>query len=407
MKDQDIIYDWNTIENQPLITRKNIEFHDETLRDGIQSPSVVDPDIDSKISLVHLMEDLGINSVNIGLPGAGKRAYMDVYDLASDIVNSRLKIIPTCAARTIISDIEPIVEISQKVGKKIEVMTFIGSSPIRQYTENWDVDFLLKTSEQAIKFSVKNNLPTTYVTEDTTRSKPEVLEKLFKHVINLGAKRLILCDTVGHATPDGLTRLINFTQSIIKETGEDIKIDWHGHNDRALALPNALSAIEAGADRIHGTALGIGERVGNTSLDQLLVNLKLLKILDRDLSKLIIYCDLASKATHVPIPKNYPVVGSDAFRTGTGVHASAIIKAKTKGDDWLADRIYSGVPASFFGLKQKIEISHMSGESNVIYYLKERGIEPKDEVVKKILDFAKKSNRTLTKDEVLLLINEK
>lgn len=409
VQESDLIYDWNSVEKSTTLSPKQkYVFMDETLRDGIQSPSVVDPSIADKIRFVELSSDLGIHHIDIGLPGAGPRAVEDCKILAEVIRDSKLPIKACCAARTHVNDVKPIIDISQEVGIEIEVMAFIGSSPIRAYAENWDLDLMLKRSAEAIDLAVANNLPITYVTEDTTRSKPEVLDTLFRNAIEHGAHRLCLCDTVGHVTPDGVRNLIKFTRNIIKAMGRnDVGIDWHGHNDRGLGVVNSIFAIEYGADRIHGTALGLGERVGNAALDQILLNLKLLGELEhQDLSKLLLWCKLASAATHVPIPPQYPLAGSDAFRTATGVHAAAIIKAEKKGDSWLADRIYSGVPAGMFGKEQEIEIGHYSGESNVVYWLTSRGFEAKPDVVKGLMAAAKRGNRVLTNDEIRQVLKD-
>src|SRR5690606_32925160 len=380
----------------------------ETLRDGIQSPSVVDPAIDDKLRIVDLANDLGIDTMDIGLPGAGKRAVEDVTTIAEHIRDAKLRVKASCAARTHVNDIQAIVDISQKVGIEIEVLCFIGSSPIRQYAEDWDLARMMKLSADAIDLGRKYNLPVAYVTEDTTRSRPEVLTKLFTNAVEHGASRLIICDTVGHVTPDGIRNLLKFTRNVLDGMGRpDVGIDWHGHNDRGLGVVNSIFAIEYGADRIHGTALGLGERVGNAALDQVMLNLKLLgELPDHDLSKLLLWCKVASRACHVPIPPQYPLAGSDAFRTATGVHAAAIIKAERKGHHWLADRIYSGIPAGMFGREQEIEIGHYSGESNVIYWLQKRGHEPARELVQAILGAAKRGNRVLTDDEVNQIIKE-
>ena len=366
----DLIYDWNEVRRRGPVVQKEPEFDDETLRDGIQSPSVVDPTLEDKLSILHLQNNLGITSSNIGLPGASQRAREDVLRLAKEVADQRMKIRVNCACRTLIQDIEPIVEVSQEAGVPIEVCTFIGSSPIRQFAESWDVDHILRTSEKAIQFAVKQGLDVSYVTEDTTRSSPRDLDRLFRHAISLGVKRLVICDTVGHATPDGIANLVSWTKNLIAGIGEEIKIDWHGHNDRGLAVTNAIFALEAGADRVHGTCLGIGERVGNAAIDQVLLNLKLLGTIDNNLSSLVRYCRVVSRACHWPIPRNYPLAGDDAFRTATGVHAAAIVKAFEREDEWLADRVYSGVPAGVFGKKQEIEIGPMSGMSNVRFWLK-------------------------------------
>ncbi|MDQ3369374.1 MAG: LeuA family protein [Myxococcota bacterium] len=409
MADHELIYDWNSVEKvAPLASKRKIQFLDETLRDGIQSPSVVDPSIEDKLRLVELTNDLGIDCMDIGLPGAGKRAVEDVTTIAAHIKAAGLKVKAACAARTHINDVQAIVDISQQVGIEIEVLCFIGSSPIRQYAEDWDLPRMLKLSADAIDLARRYNLPVGYVTEDTTRSRPEILSKMFTTAIEHGAQRLILCDTVGHATPDGIKNLIKFTRNMLEGMGRsDVGIDWHGHNDRGLGVVNSIFAIEYGADRIHGTAMGIGERVGNAALDQILLNLKLLgELPEHDLTKLVLWCKTASQATRVPIHPQYPLTGADAFRTATGVHAAAIIKAEKKGDAWLADRIYSGVPAGMFGKEQEIEIGHYSGESNVVYWLKKRGYEPTQALVAAVLGAAKRGNRVLRDDEIVAVIKD-
>jgi 2-isopropylmalate synthase len=402
-----LIYDWNTIERrQPVVLKGRFELHDETMRDGLQNPSVTDPGIEDKLEILHLLDDVGVDTCDVGLPGAGKRAYDDVLRLCREIVDTKMHIRPTCAGRTLVQDIAPMAEISQKVGRPIEVMTFIGSSPIRQLAESWSVELIKQRSVEAIAFGVKEGLPVNYVTEDTTRSDPKVLYELFAAAIDAGASRLTLCDTCGHVTPDGVKNLVKWTRSVLKALGADhVGIDWHGHNDRGLGVVNSIWAVEHGADRIHGAILGVGERVGNASLDQILVNLKLIGELgDRDVTQLGKLCDKVSQALGMPIPINYPVMGKDAFRTGTGVHASAIIKALEKGDVELADRVYSGVPAGMFGREQSIEIGPMSGASNVSFWLKHHGFVVKPETVQAILAEAKKSNRTLTDVEVRRVI---
>ncbi len=404
MDERDLIYDWNAQGKAFDWTKARFDLNDETLRDGLQSPSVRDPDLETKRRLLHLMADLGIAAADIGLPGAGPRVVEQVRTLAREIRDHKLPIFPNCAARTVIADIEPIARIVQEIGIPIEAATFIGSSPIRQYAEDWTVDRILKSTEEAVTFATKQGLPVMYVTEDTTRARPETLKQLYGAAINCGATRICLADTVGHATPDGVRSLIDFVKKqIVKK--QDVKIDWHGHRDRGMGLANCLAAIEAGADRIHATALGVGERVGNAEMDLLIVNLKLLGAYGGDMSKLAEYCRTVADAVGIPIPINYPVMGTDAFRTGTGVHAAAIIKAKKKGHDWLADRVYSSVPAAELGLEQRIDISPVSGLSNVKYWLSTHGFDPDNEAACKILfDAAKRTDRVLSEDECRRLL---
>jgi 2-isopropylmalate synthase len=403
MQESKLIYDWNRFSPTfDWASATDILVNDETLRDGLQNPSVVDPPIGDKIRLLHLMNHLGIHSANIGLPGAGPRAVEAVTALAREIMDSGLSICANAAARSVVADVRPIAEISQNVGLPIQACIFIGSSAIRKYAEDWTLDQMLDTIEEAVTFALTEGLSVMMVTEDTTRANPEDIKALYCRAIELGAERLCLSDTVGHATPDGVRALVRFIiEEVVEPSGKEIGIDWHGHRDRGFALANALAAIEAGVTRVHATALGLGERCGNTEMELLLVNLKLLGVHNANLSVLPEYCRLAANMCQVPLVHSSPVVGRDAFRTGTGVHAAAIMKAAAKGDVWLADRIYSSVPASLVGREQVIEVGPMSGQSNVKYWLREHGYEEDDQnLVQKILAASKKMNHTLTEEEL-------
>jgi isopropylmalate/homocitrate/citramalate synthase len=405
MKTSELIYDWN--QNYPASLRPPgpVLLNDETLRDGLQSPSVRDPSIEEKIHILHLMEALGIQSLDLGLPGAGPRALDHVAALAREIVGNKLKIRANCAARTHENDIRPIAEIVQRTGLNIAAATFLGSSPIRRYTEGWTDDFLLQTTETAVKLAVSLGLDVMYVTEDTSRCDPEMVKRLYSAAINFGARTIVVCDTSGHATPMGAFALVKFVvQEVVKPSGEKIRVDWHGHCDRGLGVANSIAALMAGADCVHACALGTGERVGNTQMDQMLVNLKLMGVSpwdEQDLTKLKEYCQAVSQATGVLIPPNYPVVGEDAFRTATGVHAAAVIKAYKKNDVELANAVYSGVPAHVFGMEQVIDVGPMSGKSNILFWLERHHLPLDDEIVERIYKRAKASDHTLSEAELL------
>jgi isopropylmalate/homocitrate/citramalate synthase len=399
-----LIYDWNQESPISLPADHDVYLNDETLRDGLQSPSVSDPPIDMKIEFLHTIETVGIHAVNIGLPAAGGTHAAAVGRLAREIADQKLKLYPNCLARADLRDIRPIVEISQKAGIPIEVVAFVGSSPIRFYAEDWTLDQLLRQTEEAVSFCVKEGLPVMYATEDTTRSTPETIRALFTTALRCGATALAIADTVGHATPNGARAIARFVREIAIEEGCDIRIDWHGHQDRGLSVINSIAAIEGGANRIHATALGIGERVGNTPMDQLLVNLKLLGWIDNDLSLLGEYCELAAAACGWTIPPNYPVFGRDAFRTATGIHAAALTKGFKKGDSALADVIYSAVPAGLFGQRQVIEIGPMSGKSNVIHWLETHNIEATEGRVSYIYEYAKRATSVLNDEDIMNLV---
>jgi isopropylmalate/homocitrate/citramalate synthase len=397
-----LVHDWNP----PASRTPGVQLDDETLRDGLQSPSVRCPAIEEKLRILHLIDRLGIHTANIGLPGAGPHVVQDVERLAREIASARLGVTANCAARTVLADIRPVADIAQRTGIPIECCTFIGSSPVRQYAEGWDIERLLALTEEAIAFAVREGLPVMYVTEDTTRAHPDTLRRLYATAIRAGASRVCIADTVGHATPAGAAAVVRFVAGVVEECGGGVGIDWHGHRDRDLAVANSIAALEAGATRLHGAAIGIGERVGNTPMELLLVNLVLMGYLERDLSALVEYCETVSQTTGVPIPPNYPVVGRDAFRTATGVHAAAVIKALRRGEPDLADAVYSSVPARMVGRTQQIEIGPMSGRSNVVFWLETHGFEAGDQVVDRIFTRAKASRCVLTEEEILAAVRD-
>lgn len=392
-----LIYDWNRDGRAVKADYRAVELDDETLRDGLQGPSVRNPPLEIKKRLLHLMDQLGIQAADIGLPGASDRARAEIVALAKE--TTKLKTLkPNMALRTHPADVAAAIRAAADAGVAIEACAFIGSSPIRRFAEDWSLDTMLRNVEESVAALVKAGLAVMFVTEDTTRADAETLAKLYETAIAAGAARICASDTVGHATPEGVRNLLTFLRNDVIR-GRKVALDYHGHNDRGLGTINALAAT-AIADRVHGCALGIGERVGNTSMDQLLVNLRLWGLIDRDLAGLVEYVTLVSEHCGVPIPANYPALGADAFRTGTGVHAAAVIKALRKGDRGLADSVYSGVPASVVGREQRIEVGPMSGESNVVYWLESHGYEPTKERVARVFDRAKQSDRLLTQEEL-------
>ncbi|MGH2499810.1 MAG: LeuA family protein [Candidatus Limnocylindria bacterium] len=388
-----LIHDWNRDGRAARADYRAVELDDETLRDGLQGPSVRNPPLAVKVRLLRLMDALGIESADIGLPGASPQARATVVALARETTKLR-QLKPNCAVRTHAADVRAAIEAAVEAGVAIETCAFIGSSPIRRVAEDWSLDVMLRNVEEAVTLAVRNGLPVMFVTEDTTRADPETLMRLYETAIGCGAKRICVSDTCGHATPEGVRNLLAFVRDEVVR-GREVKVDYHGHNDRGLGTINALAAT-ALADRVHGCALGIGERVGNTSMDQLLVNLQLLGLIERDLTPLVEYAALVEQHCGVPIPANYPALGADAFRTGTGVHAAAVVKALRKGDRALADRVYSAVPASVLGREQRIEVGPMSGESNVVFWLERHGHQPTRERIERILAAAKGSDRLLT-----------
>jgi len=396
-----LIHDWNVDPGAPVGEGRRVWFDDETLRDGSQSPSVAIPSLDDKLMFLHCIDRLGIRYADVGLPGAGPRAAHDAAVLCGEAVRAGLGVKPNCAARTAEQDIVPILEISAQVGFPVEVMLFLGSSPIRASVEGWSVDELVVRTERWVSFAVTRGAPVTFVTEDTTRSRPEHLRRIYQAAVGAGASRVCLADTAGHATPIGAWAVVRYVREVLDEAGaEHVGIDWHGHNDRGLAVANALAAAYAGADRLHATALGVGERVGNPPMEQLLANARLLGWSTHALEHLGAYVETASRMFGIEVPPWAPVVGRDAFRTSTGVHAAAILKAREHGEEGIADLVYSAIPAVWLGRTQQIEVGPMSGTSNVRWWLREHGYEESPELIERLFAAGKQADRALTDEEL-------
>ncbi len=392
-----LIFDWNAAADaRPA---RELALLDETLRDGLQSPSVKNPTLEEKLAGLELMNALGIEFVNVGLPSSSTRAFAEALELSREIAARRWPMRPVCAGRTLGEDVAAIVEVSQRAGIAVEASLYVGSSEIRAVAEDWDLDLLLDRSRSAIDAARAADLPVTFVTEDSTRARPETLRRLLSLAVERGAARVCLCDTVGFATPAGAANLTRFARDVV---GPRIGIDWHGHDDRGLAVANALSAAGAGADRLHGTALGVGERVGNPAMELLLLNLALSNA-PRSLAQVTAYCTHFARVLGVEIADNRPLVGKNAFRTATGVHAAAILKGEAK-DQWLGDHVYSLLSAGRVGQSTAIAVGPMSGASNVRHWLKSQGIAADEHLLRAILSCAKSADRVLTDAELLSVV---
>lgn len=308
-----------------MTTRVN----DESLRDGLQSPSVRDPSLAQKVELLHAMAALGVEAASVGLPAAHRRAVEDAAALVREMGAAKLGMVPTAAARTTENDVNAIAEVAQRAGAPVEVYAFIGSSPVRHYVERWTDEFLVGCITAAGNAARRASLPFCLVTEDTARAHPATLAKLWSAALDVGASRLCLCDTVGCADPDGVQALISFALSFLRGRGAShVGLDWHGHDDRGLGLANALCAARAGVERIHGTALGVGERVGNVAMEPLVHNLGLEGLRKPvSLEALRQYSDVASRALDWPISTYAPLVGQHARRLDEARRAPCVLAA--------------------------------------------------------------------------------
>lgn len=396
---ESLVYDWGAAERES--GRRTVSFCDETLREGLQSPSSRLPTVEERLEFLHLLGGLGVDAANVGFPGAGSKARSEVASICRGIAAARLLLQAQCAARTRIEDLEVVHAVAESAGLTIEVGLFIGSSPLRRAAEGWRLDDQLRVVARSVAWAVAHGLRVLFVTEDTTRSRPDDVRRLYLEAVRAGATRVCIADTVGFATPLGAQRLTAFLLGALSDTGaRDVGIDWHGHNDRGLAVACALAAASAGAGRLHGTALGIGERVGNAPMEQLLVNARMFEWSKANLGRLMDYATLASCMLGVEIPAGQPFVGRDAFSTATGVHAAAMLKALERNDGELLDSVYSAVPAAWLARRQQVEVGPLSGVSNIRFWLRLHGYPASDEAIARILRFAKGADHVLSDEEL-------
>lgn len=379
---------------------------DETLRDGIQAAEVITPPLERKLRIVDHMANCGIGSADLGFPGSGEQAASECKRIAEYIVSSGYPIAQGYAGRTHPADIAAIREIAQVAGSCVEAYAFIGVSPIRQYVEGWDLKRIAHSVRSAAADCMRDKLQFVLVLEDALRCTPEILAQVYEMAIDAGVRRLTLCDTVGVATPAGTAAILSWSAAYFGGRRHAIGFEWHGHNDRGLAVANSLTALASGCERVHGTMLGVGERAGNASLDQIIINSYLEGAHGYDLKALRRYCEYVSYSLGTEIPGNYPAMGSDVFKTSAGVHAAAILKAHQKGELLLKDTVYSSIAASLLGREQEVMIDSSSGASNVKYWSFTRGIELDDAKVEKVLAAAKMSSCPLSDDQIKQIFAE-
>ncbi|MEJ8660439.1 MULTISPECIES: LeuA family protein [Streptomyces] len=405
----DVWFNWNAIgvaAQQPVSAPPySGTFFDETLRDGLQAPNIRNPSLEQKLRLVDHMVRSGVTSADLGFPGSDPAALRTCVDIAQHIVRSGHPLSQGYAGRTHPSDINAICEIAQQVGVAVDAYIFIGVSPIRQYVEDWDVQLIQRHIRESVVECRRGGAEFVLVLEDAVRCTPEVLGQVYDVAIDTGVRRVTLCDTVGAALPSGVESLIQWSHQYFQDRGHQVAFEWHGHNDRGLALANSLTALAHGCERVHGTILGIGERAGNASLDQLMVNSHLDEHGRYDLKALREYSDYAASVLGVEVPQNYPALGRDVFKTSAGVHASAILKAHEKGNLLVKDTVYSSVPASCLGREQEVLIDEASGANNVKYWLTLHGYDSANTtLIKNVLAKAKSSRGPLTDEQIRQII---
>ena len=394
-----LVYDWNQSEGNPKV----VSLCDETLRDGLEGGVNRLPSLDEKLELLSLAHSSGIGDVMVGFPGQ-EIAYREALEICKGVsakgLNTRLGLL----GRMVEADIEAIDRIRQASGCSVVAHLFIPCSPIRRFVDQWDIDELERLTRLGVRLANQLGLPVNFSPEDTSRAEPKVVEHLCQVAVEEGATEITVCDTVGYLTPLGTSKLVQHLRHFLDTKVGKVRLDFHGHNDRGLALANSLAAVAAGADCIQGTVLGIGERAGNAPLDLVMINLQMQGLWNCDtLVNLKEYCLEVARLCNLSIPDKYPVFGKQSFSTQMGVHASAILKAKRHHNGELATCVYSGVDPNLVGLNYDVQVGPFSGRANVKFLMHQHNITLADEAIDHILEKARTENRILTKTEILTL----
>jgi 2-isopropylmalate synthase len=355
-----------------------------------------------KRRLLVLMSELGLRSAALGYPGSGPRQFADALALAREVMRAQMPIDASCSARASVKDVATVLDVIERSGLDVEVAVSLSVSPIMLGAEGITIDRVQEAADASISFAVRAGARVVAVIEDASRTPPEMLAVLIRHVLSLGATAIQVSDSVGQSTPEGTRALLRFVSEQVKvRSGRTVRVDWHGQQDRGLALANALAATEAGADRVLASALGLGERCGTVPLELLLTNLRLIGRWPHTLNALQEYCESAAAAFGVAIAPAHAVIGADAFRIGSGAHATAMVKALRSGDRSLADVVCSAVPASLVGAEPRVDVSPVSGLSNVRWWLAQHGYDPGDLVLMRELLLAVKHTQRVASDDEL------
>ncbi|MFI9422205.1 LeuA family protein [Streptomyces achromogenes] len=392
----DILFTWN--ERLPAGT--SVEIEDDTLRDGLQASFIRKPTVEEKAELFRMSAGIGARHAVVGFPASSPAEFSDSRRLLSVIRDDGLPLMPWFLGRAVREDLEPMLRLRDHFGADVGAAFFIGTSPIRRHVEKWDMAQIMERITGTMEYLEKVGLPFSFSVEDASRTPPDELRDMVELAVRYSAYSIAVCDTVGESTPAGVHRLVGFVKSLIKDRGSHVKILWHGHNDRGLGLANSIAAVEAGADIVGGAFLGIGERSGNTALEQVIMYLYQNGVGNFDVKNLIPYLKKLSAATEFPIPVNMPLVGQQAFATCTGTHAAAVLKAAEIGTDF-EDYVFSSIPASELGAVQDIGVGPTSGMANATYVLRKGNMDSSEGTAEALLAHAKTQHRLMYEDEIV------
>lgn len=390
-------YSWGEYD----FSKKVVQVLDTSLRDGLQDAQIRHPSLEEKERLVDILVQVGVEAIDIAIPIARGSHLREAIQLARRIPSN---VTVACLARTDASDIQAAVDLAQGAGRPIETIVFCGASPLRRWVEDWDVTEITEWMAKSVNFASKQGLIPTVATEHTTQTEPEVIKQIYLAGLDNGGQKVCIADTSGAASPISTEKIIRFFRDEVLKSFNDVDIDWHGHNDRGLSVINSLVALSAGAQRVHGTAIGIGERAGNTPLEQMLINLKMARDPKRqDLGAISELATFAAEIFNVPVPPNYPGLGEKVYRTASGIHAAAELKAGQLGLKGTTP--YSAVSPEWVNRETDVVVGPLSGSHNVRFVAERLGIPATNEFIARALDVAKSANRILTDQDIKNIAN--
>ena len=392
-----LLTDWN---EKKTFKNKSIVIEDDTLRDGLQSALLRIPNYFEKKELVTLAHASRIKYVMLGFPGASEDAYHECRLLVQFIRDMQWPLVPRLLGRANQSDMAAICRLQEETGVPLQADFFINICALRLKVEGWNLATITQMIHQASEQLDRHGVSYSISLEDATRSDTSIIEKMLCTIVNTKAIAIVLCDTVGACLPSGVANLLRFVKKTIAAHNSHIFQWWHGHNDRGLALANALCALDHGIDGISGTFLGIGERSGNICIEQIMLHLNQYYGSAYCLDSARQYCSLLSRYTEYTMPINQPLFGNQSFTTTAGTHIRALEKAKRFGTG-AHDLLYSSVAAHDLGRQQQIMLGPMSGRSAVKSVLEQIGESYDEKKISTLFNYFKKIQKPITVQEFI------
>ncbi|MCD6134579.1 MAG: 2-isopropylmalate synthase [Candidatus Omnitrophica bacterium] len=380
---------------------RKIFIFDTTLRDGEQAPGASLNEA-QKLEIAHQLQELGVDIIEAGFPISSEGDFRSVYTIARKVCRPVI-----CAlARSLKKDIDAAAR-ALAPAKKKRIHVFLATSKIHlKYKFRKAEDEIIRLAKQAVRYARRLCDDVEFSPEDATRTQPEFLYRVVEEVIKQGASTVNIPDTVGWTYPEEFERLIKGILENVPNIGR-AKIAVHCHNDLGLAVANSLAAVLAGAKEVHGTINGIGERAGNASLEEIVMNIRtrrdIFSGVFTEINTRQIYktSKLVSSLTGFLVPPNKAIVGKNAFRHESGIHQDAVIKKRTTYE--IMDPREIGIVDS------GLVLGKHSGRHALSQRLKELGFNLKKSQIEKVFREFKKladKKKEVYDDDLVAIVEE-